>query len=88
MRWPRTRYMLTSWWTLTTFSNAVVRVVERADVGAPARRLVRDAEALEDLVVEAVVAEQQLVHPAEELAALRALDDAVVVGARERERPC
>ena len=37
--------------------------------------------AAEDVVVEAVLAEQQLVHPAQELAGLRALDDAVVVRA-------
>ena len=37
------------------------------------------------VVVEAVVAEQQLVDRAQELAALRAPDDPVVVGARERD---
>ena len=39
----------------------------------------------EDLLVEAVLAEQQLVDPLEEQAALGALDDAVVVGARDRD---
>ena len=37
------------------------------------------------LVVEVVAAEQQIVHRGEELAALGALDDAVVVRARERD---
>ena len=51
------------------------------DVAHPAHRLVRDAQRGEDLVVEPVLAEQQLVHDLEELAGLRALDDPVVVGA-------
>ena len=50
------------------------------DVRRPAHRLVRDAQRGEDVVVEAVFAEQQLVHAAQEFAGLRALDDAVVVG--------
>ena len=57
---------------------------ERAAVGVPAGGLVRHREAGEHVVVEAVVAEQQVVDPAEELAALRAGDDAVVVGVGER----
>ena len=57
----------------------------RAAVGRPARGLVGNAEAREDVVVEAVAAEQQIVDLGQELAALRALDDAVVVGARERD---
>ena len=59
-------------------------VVRRRDVVAPADRLVGDPERAEDLVVEAVLAEQQLVHPLEELAGLRALDDPVVVGRGQR----
>ena len=39
-----------------------VVVVRRRDVLDPADRLVRDAQRREDVVVEAVVAEQQLVH--------------------------
>ena len=54
-------------------------VVRRRDVGVPADRLVGDPQRAEDLVVEAVLAEQQLVDPLEELTGLRALDDAVVV---------
>ena len=54
------------------------------DVAHPADRLVRDAQRGEDLVVEAVLAEQELVHRLEELAGLRALDDPVVVGAGQR----
>ena len=39
----------------------------------------------EDVVVEPVLAEQQLVHPLQEQPALGALDDAVVVGAGDRD---
>ena len=56
--------------------------VDRVDVGAPAHRLVRHVEGGEHVVVEAVLAEQQLVHPLQEQAALGALDDAVVVRRR------
>jgi len=62
-----------------------VVVVGRRDVAHPAHRLVGDAQALEDLVVEAVLAEEQLVDDPEELAGLGALDDPVVVGARQGE---
>ena len=57
---------------------------ERVDVLGPADRLVGDAQRLEDLVVEAVLAEQQRVHVCEELAGRGALDDPVVVGRRQR----
>ena len=40
--------------------------VDRVDVGAPLDGLVRHAEGVEDVVVEAVLAEQQLVHPLQE----------------------
>ena len=63
--------------------DAAVLVLDRVGVvGAPAHRLVRDAELAEDLVEEVVV-EQQLVDGAQEVAGLRALDDAVVVGRGE-----
>ncbi len=55
-------------------------------VGDPADRLVRNAERGEELVVKAVLAEQQFVDPLEELAGLRALDDPVIVGRGERHR--
>ena len=61
-----------------------VVVVADGDVLGPADRLVRDAQGLEDLVVEALAADEQLVHALEELAGLRALDDAVVVGGGQR----
>ena len=85
MRWPRTRYMLMSCCTAMTLCCASIDAFERAAVGRPAGGLVRHAEAREEVVVEAVAAEQQVVHRGEELAALGALDDAVVVGARERD---
>ena len=59
--------------------------VDRVDVGTPLDRLVRHPEGVEDVVVEAVLAEQQLVDPLQEQPRLGALDDAVVVGARDRD---
>ncbi len=59
--------------------------VDRAVVDAPFDRLVRHAEALEHVLVEVVLAEQQLVHPLQEHAALGTLDDAVVVRAGDRD---
>ena len=60
-------------------------VVQGADVRAPAGGLVRNVEAPEDLVVEAFVALEELVHRPEVLTALGATDDPVVVGAGEGE---
>ena len=57
--------------------------VEGRDVGVPANRLVRHVEIPEDPLIEVVVAEQQLVDALQEESGLRALDDAVVVGARD-----
>ncbi len=57
---------------------------EAAAVLEPTGGLVGDGQAREHVVVEVVLAEQQLVDPAQELAALRAGDDAVVVGVGER----
>ena len=79
IRWPRTRYAWISSTTRAVLSIWPSEVVR--DVADPAHRLVRDAQRGEDLVVEAVLAEQQLVHHLEELAGLGALDDPVVVGA-------
>ena len=63
--------------------DAAVLVLDRIGVvDAPAHRLVRDAQLAEDLVEE-VVAQQEFVHGAQEVAGLRALDDAMVVGRRE-----
>ena len=59
--------------------------VDRVRVGPPLDRLVRHAERVEDVVVEAVLAEQQFVDALQERARLGALDDAVVVGARDRD---
>lgn len=52
---------------------------------APANRLVRVAECVEDLVVE-LVADQQVVNRAQEIARFGTLDDAVVVRRRERHQ--
>ncbi len=66
--------------------DAAVLVLDRVGVvGAPAHRLVRDAQLAEDLVEE-VVAQQEFVHRAQEVAGLRTLDDAVVVGRREGDQ--
>ena len=51
----------------------------------PAHRLVGDPQRAEDLVVEAVLAQQQRVQAAQEVAGLRALDDPVVVGRGQRD---
>ena len=61
-----------------------VVLVAGRDVLHPADRLVRDPQRLEDLVVEAVLAEQQLVDHPQEVAGLGALDDPVVVGRGQR----
>ena len=61
-----------------------VLLVAVRDVRGPADRLVRDPQRLEDLVVEALLAEQQLVQAAQELAGLGALDDPVVVRRGQR----
>ncbi len=55
------------------------------DVPTPADRLVGHMERGEDLVVERVV-DQQLVDGAQEVARLRALDDAVIVGRGQRHQ--
>ena len=60
------------------------RVGEGAAVGVPAGGLVGHGQAGEHVVEEVVAAEEELVDPAQELAALRAGDDAVVVGVGER----
>ena len=59
-------------------------VGEAAAVRVPAGGLVGHRQAREHVVVELVLAEQQLVDAPEELAALGAGDDAVVVGVGER----
>ena len=51
----------------------------------PADRFVRQPERGEDVVVEAVLAQQQLVDATEELARFGALDDPVVVGGGQRD---
>ena len=56
----------------------------RVRVHLPLHRPERHAEVREDAVVEAVLALEQLLHPREEEARLRALHDAVVVGRRHR----
>ncbi len=60
-------------------------VVDRIDVGTPFDRLVGHAQRVEDVVVELVLAQQQLVHASQEHAALGALDDAVVIRAGDRD---
>ena len=76
------RYAWMSSWTRATLLMSSSWV---ADVLDPADRLVRDPQRLEDLVVEALLAEQRLVDDPQEVAALRALDDPVVVGAGQGE---
>ena len=56
---------------------------DRIDVVVPTRRVVGNSEREEHLVVEVVLADQQLVHTGEEQPRLGPLDDAVVVGGRD-----
>ena len=51
-----------------------------ADVGAPADGVVGDTQGGEDVLVEAALPDEQLVHDLEEFAGAGALDDAVVIG--------
>ena len=59
------------------------RRVGAHDVPAPLDLLVGNAEVAEDVVVEAVLADEQVVHRGEEVPRLGALDHAVVVGRRQ-----
>ena len=69
-------------------ARGLVDVVGEVDVDVvgPVDRVVGDAQRGEDVLVEAVLADEQLVHLLEELARAGALDDAVVVRAGERDR--
>ena len=60
--------------------DAVQRVLAGLLVLVPLHRHVRDGHGPEQLAVEVVLAQQQPVHPGQELAALGPLDDPVVVG--------
>ena len=62
-----------------------VLAVHRVHVGPPLHGLVRHAQVVEHRLVETMVAQQQLVEPLQEHAALGTLDDAVVVGAGDRD---
>ncbi len=77
--------MLISFWTAICFSSIACSRSTRADVVAPLHGLVGHAERAEDVVVEAVLAEQQLVDPLQEQPRLGALDDPVVVGRGDRD---
>ncbi len=63
----------------------VAFVQRRIAVRRPARRLVRDAEGREDLVVEIVLTGETLGDELQEQSGLGPLDDPVVVGRGERE---
>src|SRR5882672_11864176 len=58
---------------------------ERIHVHGPMQRLIRDADVGEDVVVKIMLAEQKFVDIREKEARFRALDDAVIVGAGDRE---
>ena len=55
------------------------------DVRLPAHRLVGDAQGVEDLVVEVLLAQEQAVNELEELAGAGTLDDAVIIGRGQRQ---
>ncbi len=79
IRWPRTRNALMSSCTRAVLSMSLGGV--DVDVGGPVDRVVRDAQRREDVLVEAVLADEELVDQLEELAGAGALDHAVVVRA-------
>ena len=85
MRWPRTRCMSDEVGHRHLLLEHGLLAVDGVDVPPPPHGLVGHAEGAEHLVVEAVVAEEQLVDPLEEQARLGALDDAVVVGRADRD---
>ena len=64
---------------------AEVGLVAGRDVLRPADRLIGDPQRAEDLAVEVVLADQQRMDAAQELTRLGALNDAVVVRARQSE---
>ena len=69
-------------------ASRLVDLVGQVDVNVlrPVNRVVGDAQVGEDALVEVALTDQQLVHLLQELAATGPLNDAVVVGARERDR--
>ena len=82
MRWPRTRC---TWMSVGDLHLLLRASPLRWSTGLTSRRHCTASYGTprsEHVVVEAVLAEQQLVDPLEEHARLGALDDAVVVGAR------
>ena len=59
---------------------------QRIAIDIPTQRRVRNSQIEENIFVELVFAEQQLMYAREESARLSALDDAVIVGAADRDR--
>ena len=62
-------------------ASALFAEYRRVDVHRPSIRAVANAEVREDLVVEVVLTAQQLVDQREKGARLRALNDAMIIGA-------
>jgi len=84
-KWPRTRYMLISSWTRICFKIRSASPSFFEGFGpkpsAPART---GSERREDLVVEVVLSREALGDEFQEQTGLGALNDAMVVGRRER----
>src|ERR1044072_8984746 len=68
------------------FAHLIFGKEERIAVETPAQRSVRNPEIQENILVEIVLADNELVHAREKRARLRAQDDAMIVGAADRNR--
>ena len=58
---------------------------QRVAIDVPTQRRMRDSEIDENVVIEPVLAEEQFVHARQKAAGFCALDDAVIVGAANRD---
>ena len=77
--------MLIRLWTWTCFTSRMLLAVAGVDVGLPPHGLVGHVHGREHRLVEAVLPGEALGHVREEQPRLGALDDAVVVGRRQRD---
>src|SRR5687767_6325948 len=70
----------------TLLENLIALREERIAIDVPAKRYVRYAEIDKDRVVELVLADNELVYSGQEPSRFCALNDAVIVGAADRDR--
>src|SRR5919107_487784 len=67
-------------------ANLIFGKEERIAIEVPAKRRVRNAEVQKNLFVKLVLADDEVVHACEKRAGLRALNDAMIVSAADRDR--